>query len=127
MLQDFQFKIIHHAGSRHLNVDALSRNLVGFLEEDEDFGSDVLEQEEQPGITPLPTRNNATNEASINLFILQHSEQEVNDVEEHHAQSECGRQNTNSHSEEGLPPMNHMECRKMVVEAQTMVDEAINN
>jgi len=43
MLQDFQFKIIHRARSIHLSIDALSRNLVGFLEEDEDFGSDVLE------------------------------------------------------------------------------------
>jgi hypothetical protein len=32
MLQDFQFKIIHRTGSRHLNVDALNWNLVGFLE-----------------------------------------------------------------------------------------------
>ncbi len=29
--------------NRHLNVDALSRNLVGFPEEVEDFGSDVME------------------------------------------------------------------------------------
>jgi hypothetical protein len=28
-----------------LNVDALSQNPIGFLEKDEDFGSDVLEQE----------------------------------------------------------------------------------
>jgi hypothetical protein len=43
MLQDFQFKIIHRTRSRHLNVDALIRNPVGFPEEDEDFGSDVME------------------------------------------------------------------------------------
>jgi len=71
MLQDFQFKIIHRAGSRHLNVDALSRNLVYFLEGDEDFGNDVTEQE-QLRITPTPTRSNATNEVNINLFTLQH-------------------------------------------------------
>jgi hypothetical protein len=35
-----------------LNVDALSQNHVGFLEEDEDFGSDVMEL----GITPSPAR-----------------------------------------------------------------------
>jgi hypothetical protein len=126
MLQDFQFKIIHHAGSRHLNVDALSWNLVGFPKEDEDFGSDVLEQEEQPGITPLPARNNVANEASINLLTLQHSEQKVNDAEEHHVGNECGGQSTYSISKEGLPPMNHMEYKKMVVETQTMVDEARN-
>jgi hypothetical protein len=46
MLQDFQFKIIHQVGNKHLNVNALSQNPVGFLEEDEDFGNDVMEQEE---------------------------------------------------------------------------------
>jgi hypothetical protein len=51
-----------------LNVDALSQNPIGFLEKDEDFKSDVLEQEEQPRITPLPARKNATNEASICLL-----------------------------------------------------------
>jgi hypothetical protein len=29
----------------HLNVDALSWNPIGFSEEDENFGSDVLEKE----------------------------------------------------------------------------------
>jgi hypothetical protein len=126
MLQDFQFKIIHRARNIHLNVEALSQNCIGFPEEDEDFGSDALEQEEQPGITPLLARNNAANETSMNLFTLQHTEQEVNDVEEHHVASECGGQSTYSLSKGGLPPMNHMEYKKMVVEAQTMVDEAKN-
>jgi len=71
-------------------------------------------------------RSNAANEVSINLFTLQHTRQEVNDVEEHHVGSECGGQNTDSLSEEGLLPMNHIEYRKMVLEAQTMVDEAKN-
>jgi hypothetical protein len=56
-----------------LNVDALSQNPVCFLEDDEDFGSDVIEQEEQLGITPAPARSNATNEVNINLFTLQHT------------------------------------------------------
>jgi hypothetical protein len=43
MLQDFQFKIIHQTRSRHLNVDDLSRNPIGFPKKDEDFGSDVME------------------------------------------------------------------------------------
>ncbi len=60
------------------------------------------------------------------MFTLQHTKQEINDVEEHHVGSECGRQSTYSLLEEGLPPMNHMEYRKMVVEAQTMGDEARN-
>jgi hypothetical protein len=29
-----------------LNIDALSQNLIGFPKEDENFGSDVMEQEE---------------------------------------------------------------------------------
>jgi hypothetical protein len=46
MLQDFQFKIIHRTRNKHLNVDALNWNLIDFSKEDEDFGSDVMEQEE---------------------------------------------------------------------------------
>jgi hypothetical protein len=33
-----------------LNVNALNWNLVGFSEEDEDFGSDMFEQENQLGV-----------------------------------------------------------------------------
>jgi hypothetical protein len=67
-----------------LNVDALSRNLVGFPKEDEDFGSDVLEQEGQPGVTQLFTKDRYANDVIINLFTLQHTDQEINDVEVHH-------------------------------------------
>ncbi len=41
MLQDFCFKIVHRPGLRHMNVDALSRNLVRLAEEDEDFGEEI--------------------------------------------------------------------------------------
>jgi hypothetical protein len=109
-----------------LNVDALSQNLVGFPEEDGDFGSDVMEHEKQLGITPSLARSNVANEVSINLFTLQHVGQVVDDAEEHHTGSECCGQNTYSPSKEGLPQMNQMEYKKMVVEAQTMVDEAKN-
>ncbi len=61
----------------------------------------MLEQEEQPRITPLPARNNAANEANINLFTLQHTKQEVNDAENHHAGNECGGQSTYSLLEKG--------------------------
>ncbi len=44
----------------------------------------------------------------------------------HHVGSECGGQSTDSFSEEELRLMNHMEYKRMVVEVQTMVDEAIN-
>ncbi len=112
MLQDFQFKIIHRAGNRHLNVDALNRNPI------------VLEQEDQLGVTPLSTKSCFNNNVIINLYTLQHTNQEINDAEVHHVESECGGQNINSFSEEKLSPMNHMEYIKMVVEAQTTVDEA---
>ncbi len=118
MLQDFQFKIIHRAGNRHLNVDALNRNPIGFSKEDEDFGSDVLEQEDQLGVTPLSTKSCFNNNVIINLYTLQHTNQEINDAEVHHVESECGGQNINSFSEEKLSPMNHMEYIKMVVEAK---------
>ncbi len=107
-----------------MNVDALSQNLVGFLKEDEGFGSDVMEWEDQPRVPPLPMKSSYVNDVIINMFTLQHIDQEINDVEVHHVGSECGEQNTNSYSKEKLPLMNHMEYIRMVVEAQTMVDEA---
>jgi len=70
MLKDFQFKIIHRARNKHLNVDALSWNPVGSPEENEDFGSDLMEQEEKLGIALAFTRSDATNEVSINMFTL---------------------------------------------------------
>jgi hypothetical protein len=36
MLQDFNFKIVHRARTRHVYVDALSCNLIGSHDEDED-------------------------------------------------------------------------------------------
>jgi len=48
-------------------------------------------------------RSNATNEVSINLFILQHIGQVIDDVEEHHVVGKCGGQNTGSLLEERLP------------------------
>ncbi len=66
----FSIQDSHHVGSRHLNVNALSRNPVSFLEKDEHFGSDVMEQEDQPGVTPIFTKSNFVNEVIINLFTL---------------------------------------------------------
>ncbi len=40
-LHDFSFKIIHHDGSKHTNVDALSRNLVDVAKEDEDLRNEI--------------------------------------------------------------------------------------
>ncbi len=41
MLQDFNFKIVHRAGARFANVDALNHNLIGSHDEDEDFGVEI--------------------------------------------------------------------------------------
>jgi hypothetical protein len=60
------------------------------------------------------------------LFILQHIRQSVDNVGEHHTIDECDEKNTDSPSEEGLPQMDQMEYRRMVVEVQIMVD-AIKN
>jgi hypothetical protein len=42
MFQDFNFKTVHRARARHANVDALSRNPVGY--EDEDFGVEIQDE-----------------------------------------------------------------------------------
>ncbi len=41
MLQDFSFKIVHCPGLKHMNVDALSRNLVGLAADDDGFGEEL--------------------------------------------------------------------------------------
>jgi hypothetical protein len=41
MLQDFSFKIVHRPGMRHANADALSRNPVGLVEDDDDFHQEI--------------------------------------------------------------------------------------
>jgi len=37
MVHDFNFKIMHHARSKRTNVNALSKNPIGYANEDEDF------------------------------------------------------------------------------------------
>jgi len=124
MLKDFQFKIIHRARNKHLNVDVLSRNVVGSPEEDEDFGSDVMEHEEKLGIAPTSAKSNATNEVNINMFTLQLAGQAEENVKEHHLVGDRGGPSTNSPLEEGLPYVDQMDYKRMVVEAQIMVDAA---
>jgi hypothetical protein len=41
MLQDFSFKIVHRPGMRHANADALSRNPVGHVADDDDFNEEI--------------------------------------------------------------------------------------
>jgi hypothetical protein len=35
-------------------------------------------------------KSNSANDVIINLFALQHTDQEMNDAEVHHAENECG-------------------------------------
>jgi hypothetical protein len=37
MVHDFNFKIIHHARSKGPNVNASSKNPIGYVNEDENF------------------------------------------------------------------------------------------
>jgi hypothetical protein len=60
------------------------------------------------------------------MFTLQHIGQAIDDAEAHHIIGECGGKNTYSPSIEGLLQMDKMEYKRMVVEVQTMVDEAKN-
>jgi hypothetical protein len=41
MLQYFSFKIVHQPGLRHMNVDALSRNLTRPAMDDDDFNEKI--------------------------------------------------------------------------------------
>jgi len=41
MLQDFSFKILHRLGLKHINVDALGRNLVGLTTDDNNFSEEI--------------------------------------------------------------------------------------
>jgi len=41
LLQDYSFKIVHRPGTRHADVDALSRNSVGRAMDDEDFHQEI--------------------------------------------------------------------------------------
>jgi len=37
MLQDFNFKIMHHLGSKHSNAKTFNKNLVEHANENDDF------------------------------------------------------------------------------------------
>jgi hypothetical protein len=50
MFEDFNFKIVHGARARHANVDALSRNLVGLHDEDEDFGVEIQDEKKDANV-----------------------------------------------------------------------------
>jgi hypothetical protein len=44
MLQDFHFKIVHRLGSKHSNVDVLSKDHVFVLDEKENFQAKIPNQ-----------------------------------------------------------------------------------
>ncbi len=50
MLQDFNFKIVHKAQVRHVNVDALNCNPVGSHDEDEDFGVEIQDEKKNVSV-----------------------------------------------------------------------------
>jgi len=52
MLQDFSFKIVHRPRLRHTNVDALSRNPVGLVADDDDFGAEIQDIAGTPADEP---------------------------------------------------------------------------
>jgi len=53
MFQDFNFKIVHKAGAKHADTDALSRNLVGSHDEDEDFGVEIRKEKKNVSVAQV--------------------------------------------------------------------------
>ncbi len=71
MFQDFHFKLVHRPGSKHANVDALSRNPMDKYKVDEDFGNEI---QDLAGITQ-------DSETIINLFDVLIGQEEDHDVD----------------------------------------------
>lgn len=87
MLQDFHFKIVRFLGTKHANVDALSKNPIGKSEVDEDFGNDIqdLETTTLEGSRFCPTKGS---EIVINLFIVLIDDEEKQDGEHYRKEGE---------------------------------------
>ncbi len=66
-----------------MNVDALSGNPINTIEEDEDFGCDVMEHEAIADFASPHFGDNLHNEAIINLLTLQLVDEETIDEELH--------------------------------------------
>jgi hypothetical protein len=79
MLQDFHFKIVHHASSKHANVDVLSINPMDRFEVDEDFGNEI---QDLAGITQDAYKPSFHRDSEIvnNLSIVLTKEEEDHDV-----------------------------------------------
>jgi hypothetical protein len=66
MLQDFDFKIVHRAGLKHANADALSRNPVEQATDDEDFRQEILDD---------PVTQYGTSEAAEKVLAVRNDHQ----------------------------------------------------
>ncbi len=53
MLQEFNFKIVHRAGARHANVDALNHNPVDSHDEDKDFGMEIQDEKKDVSVVQV--------------------------------------------------------------------------
>jgi len=53
MLQDFNFKIVHRARTRHANVDALNHNPIDSHDEDEDFGVEIQDEKKNVNVAQV--------------------------------------------------------------------------
>lgn len=66
-----------------MNVDGLSKNPVSTIEEDENFGCDLMEHEARAKSASPHFGDNPHNEAIINLFTLQLVDEKTIDEELH--------------------------------------------
>jgi hypothetical protein len=66
MLQDFDFKIVHRAGLKHANADALSRNPVEQAADDEDFREEIPDD---------PVTQHGTSEAAEKVLAIRKGQQ----------------------------------------------------
>jgi hypothetical protein len=73
MLQDFNFKIVHHHGSKHTNVDAFSHNPLGKAKVDDDFFEEIQDVKlvQELGIQTWIGRRNMQNTELLNLFMVE--------------------------------------------------------
>jgi len=77
---------------------------VSLSKEDEDFTCNEMEHKDKPRTTSTWLR---PNEVVINLFILQHIEEEATNDKEHQVEDEEEKQIVDFTLKEKLPPMIH--------------------
>ncbi len=82
----------------------MQKSKVSLSKEDEDFTCNEMEHKDKHRTTSTQLR---PNEAIINLFILQHIEEEATNDKEHQVEDEEEKQIVDSTLKEKLPPMIH--------------------